>query len=1131
MPRNYAYASKNQYTIKVCIAAPLVKTISHHLLACICVLHSYARTYMYQGNTPYSSLPPPPTDKRSNCSPNGTHTHAHSTTHQQPNNLNYTPNLSPTRCLCRFVKACVGVVQRVASSQLLSLREETGTVSQCLPLLWLLPLNISRVLLQALLPLSCHSDALCDRLMLLFRKELYSPDLQRRCLAIHGVCLMLSTGALLESQQQVDALVLLKPLLSGGSEVRSEVYQILYTLITQCRSDNGQASTLCGEAYNLLGDILTWRMRRCLSPTASAPSTGGKESACDGKEHVGNNGKGHARNGKEYLSNGKESVCNGQEMNDNGRVHAGNGKEHSCTRASGPHLSLDTCFENVRMGDVQRRRPRENLCLLVKCFAALSRHDEQASAMMRSFAQQLSCPSEVAALITGASSSADGDNHEAQTQCAEVDATARVSMLLSLYDVLIEECSATSCPEWAKQLSGIWEGTCPSQVWMFMYSIVSRLVGSGQESAPQASNATANLSASAVHKPLSAMEHLCDAFIPRNTPARPGSSLLSQQAPVICKLVERVLEHANKLDATSAGPHMPASESEGPSTSSGAAGRPRGHDTAGNSAFPWSRVLACTARIYQHSHARPHDEDRQSRHTRRKTRLTAVRCDDDDDESSDSEDEEPNVSARAQSDECLAANRSVAAIVASAEKLLQERLQEMHHACAHTDKHRASNTAYHRMRNALLQTLRLCISKECTPGQLLACLQTEELPIDVHSHGQSDGKGAAVASRRGDAAESAHVACADYLCKQLYAEAEHGVSLPVLTEYLDLLQAIRKSEKDRAHMHDAASQDAASSWEGVCQKLMGLLSHFEIAKVQVLRRVLALSLDSLETGKAASFCIRVMCHAFSIDQDMPEDCERAFQQASSQDSDLEPVDCELPDTESIAIKNCTACACLRHLLTLFPVEKTAREMPVAQLRTRVHSLVIVMEVSNKIPEVSGSVRALLIRICKRAMAWYSDTLTRYVSAENKNRASTQRILLLARQTLAYVDALCASLRSIAAAATDAAQLRHAAYKCSAQIAAFLPSVARSGNGDVAQVARDVENLIQKLQQSDGKDGNATAVDGMDDVGHRKARRSSRKRRRLRSRNAYIDAGLAEEDGDDDYGDLEDFIVCKDGAVY
>lgn len=45
-------------------------------------------------------------------------------------------------------------------------------------------------------------------------------------------------------------------------------------------------------------------------------------------------------------------------------------------------------------------------------------------------------------------------------------------------------------------------------------------------------------------------------------------------------------------------------------------------------------------------------------------------------------------------------------------------------------------------------------------------------------------------------------------------------------------------------------------------------------------------------------------------------------------------------------------------------------------------------------------------------------------------------------------------------------------------------------------------------------------------------KEKRRKKRMRSRNPYIDAMLAEEEGGDDfYNDLEDFIVCKKGTNY
>ena len=39
------------------------------------------------------------------------------------------------------------------------------------------------------------------------------------------------------------------------------------------------------------------------------------------------------------------------------------------------------------------------------------------------------------------------------------------------------------------------------------------------------------------------------------------------------------------------------------------------------------------------------------------------------------------------------------------------------------------------------------------------------------------------------------------------------------------------------------------------------------------------------------------------------------------------------------------------------------------------------------------------------------------------------------------------------------------------------------------------------------------------------------RRRLRSRNPFIDSELAHTGGDDSFADLEDFVVCKRGRRY
>ncbi|KAJ1489521.1 hypothetical protein T484DRAFT_1779879 [Baffinella frigidus] len=60
--------------------------------------------------------------------------------------------------------------------------------------------------------------------------------------------------------------------------------------------------------------------------------------------------------------------------------------------------------------------------------------------------------------------------------------------------------------------------------------------------------------------------------------------------------------------------------------------------------------------------------------------------------------------------------------------------------------------------------------------------------------------------------------------------------------------------------------------------------------------------------------------------------------------------------------------------------------------------------------------------------------------------------------------------------------------------------------------------------------------GEDDQDGGEERRVGKKRKlptgpRIRSRNAYVDACLEDEEGDDSYADLEDFIVCRKGRRY
>ena len=67
------------------------------------------------------------------------------------------------------------------------------------------------------------------------------------------------------------------------------------------------------------------------------------------------------------------------------------------------------------------------------------------------------------------------------------------------------------------------------------------------------------------------------------------------------------------------------------------------------------------------------------------------------------------------------------------------------------------------------------------------------------------------------------------------------------------------------------------------------------------------------------------------------------------------------------------------------------------------------------------------------------------------------------------------------------------------------------------------------QAAASTDGHAREVDDDREEGSMRARASSR---RLRSRNAFIDAELGKSGhANDSYADLEDFIVCKRGRRY
>ncbi len=96
----------------------------------------------------------------------------------------------------------------------------------------------------------------------------------------------------------------------------------------------------------------------------------------------------------------------------------------------------------------------------------------------------------------------------------------------------------------------------------------------------------------------------------------------------------------------------------------------------------------------------------------------------------------------------------------------------------------------------------------------------------------------------------------------------------------------------------------------------------------------------------------------------------------------------------------------------------------------------------------------------------------------------------------------------------------------------------SGNGDDAAAVAAVAEV--RGADTDMREGGADARDEEEEGEEEEreeerrrqtSRRRCRKRLALRSRNSFVDACLAEEDGLDSFADLEDFIVCRPGTKY
>ena len=921
------------------------------------------------------------------------------------------------------------MLHRISSTHLLSLRESASTLVQCMSFLWLLPLPTARTLLSAFLPLCKHSQMFCDRMMVLFRKELYGSDVSKRRLAVYGVCLLLThteRGVLCDPQQQIEIIVSLKPIFSSHFDVRVEFFEGLQKLLSGSKQNVGYHA-LDIDAQNLLRELVVSRMQRYLVETGSTSA-------------------------------------------------AGKGKAAALGDSSTLMLRIEPCFEYSQesgTGASKQVRCSESLAHLVKCVASMAGIDQSARAVMKALAAQLSCPTSVSTLMTGQDcpGHTDGktDAQDGAHQRTPLSLSNRLMVLLPLYEIFIDFCACDRPPSWALPLGSADETDIQgSEMWLDIYSTLSAITTPSTSS--DWSFETQNDS---LERILVSIELVCSPkgkAVDRNA-ARTRSLRLS---PVICRLVRRFLDlsaRQEKFPWTSGYDDQGGDEDmEMPSSSSQARSNTRSsHEKCSNFADVAPRVLHCVLFLYENT--KP-PLNAPSRRASRTTRSSGT-----------------FISA-----ETEVVDKSFAPSFA---RELVEQFKERSKYFDLGDDFGLDEKSYHRMRDLLLEAIRVCVvSGACSTKEIWDGLHPNEPP----SH------------------EPISIQVVEQFCSRLEAEIELGiVPLSTLVAYLDLMQAIQENCTSSG---SGISEDSGADWSQVSRDLLSMLCRScSTAPSQALHRVLTFSINALKPSTAIMLSVQVISQVCANICDDHMIVQEPAEMASS--FTLNPLDWEIPDFDTTTGTSAIG-VCLRHLCTFFS-EPVNLERPLSVV---LHTATVVTKAFRTVKKVSAGTRSLMIRLARRILSYSTKMTASLIRLESLQKLVLHAALLFTRQALLGADILCGTLPAECTAA--AAQIRHAALKCGFQ-AKSLISTSRAEaimSGGVLDVASELENVFMSLQKGGG--GAEVVVPEPGETVSKKARR---KKRRIRSRNAYVDAALDEEDGSDGYGDLEDFIVCKDGIEY
>eukprot|EP00961_Rhodomonas_salina_P099732 1341345-Rhodomonas_salina.3 len=323
------------------------------------------------------------------------------------------------------------LLKRIAATHLLALRDLVQALGHGIALLWLAPISVARPALLAFIPVCKHSRALTDKLLVMFRKEMYGADTARAALAVFGQCHLLLAGVFEEEQEQSDAIVALKPVLSAALPVRGQLHAGLSALLRR-------PHLLHVGASQMLQQMLMVRVQAYVRPASELE---------------------------------RERAEPTQDVS-----------MHRDLSASAARFELRVlrCFEHHSFNAASTLRAKESLTGLLQCLAAVADRDEGAADIMTSLSAQLTDPAAVLDMLKG-----DGRGEDAgECEGSKVPVGERAALILPLFELCIVSAAQTPPPAWVvppalqgrgKGAKAGGQGESVQALWLHIFSTVSAL--------------------------------------------------------------------------------------------------------------------------------------------------------------------------------------------------------------------------------------------------------------------------------------------------------------------------------------------------------------------------------------------------------------------------------------------------------------------------------------------------------------------------------------------------------------------------------------------------------------------------------------------------------------------------------